>query len=293
MLTADQVKAYRDDGYLVIPRLFDDDTVRRMREAVARIVEEARGKTTHDARYDLDPAHTPDKPKVRRIKQPHQADPVFDEVMRHPALLSILDQLLPNGVRMRTSKLNMKEAGGGAPVEWHQDWAFYPHTNDDVLAVGVMLDDVAMENGPLLVIPGSHKGPTYDHHDQRGYFCGAIDPESSGIDFDQAVPCLGAAGSVSIHHARLQHGSAENESTQPRRLLLFEFTAGDAWPLMGVGNLDEFNAQLLTGRPSIQPRIVDAPVRMPLPPAPHQGSIYENQTTLKNRFFGRQKAAVA
>ena len=58
----------------------------------------------------------------------------------------------------------MKCAGFGAPVEWHQDWAFYPHTNDNLAAVGVMFDDMAMENGPLMIIPGSHKGPTFDHH---------------------------------------------------------------------------------------------------------------------------------
>ncbi len=292
MITAEQLQAYRDDGYIVIPSLFDGDVVARMRAAVARIVENARGLTDHDARYDLDPSHHPERPRVRRIKQPHQADAVFDEVMRAPQLLAILNQLLPNGVRMRTSKLNMKEGGGGAPVEWHQDWAFYPHTNDDVLAVGVMLDDVAPENGPLLVIPGSHKGPTYDHHDSAGYFCGAIDPENSGIDFERALPCLGPAGSVSIHHARLLHGSAENQSRQPRRLLLYEFTAGDAWPLLGISNLADFDAMLLSGEPTITPRLAAAPVRMPLPPAPHQGSIYENQTTLKNRFFDRQKAAV-
>lgn len=290
MLTAEQIQAYRDTGYLVLPRLFGEAIVDRMRSAIARIVEGARGKTAHDSRYDLDPAHTPDQPRVRRIKQPHLADPVFDEVMRDPGLLAVLDQLLPAGVRIRTSKLNMKEGGGGAPVEWHQDWAFYPHTNDDVLAVGVMIDDIALENGPLLVIPGSHTGPTHDHHDADGYFCGAIDPDGGGIDFDAALPCLGPAGSVSIHHARLLHGSAENVSPNPRRLLLFEYTAGDAWPLLGVTDLAAYNEQLLTGQPSIEPRIVPAPVRMPLPPAPHQGSIYENQLSLKNRFFARQKA---
>ena len=120
MLSADQIKAYHEDGYLVIPQLYDGDVVSRMRAAVGRIVEGARGKTEHDARYDLDPAHKPDEPKVRRIKQPHLVDPVFDEVMRDPRLLAMLDALLPNGVRIRNSKLNMKEGGGGAPVEWHQ-----------------------------------------------------------------------------------------------------------------------------------------------------------------------------
>jgi hypothetical protein len=36
----------------------------------------------------------------------------------------------------------------GSPVEWHQDWAFYPHTNDDVLATGIYLDDCDLDNGP-------------------------------------------------------------------------------------------------------------------------------------------------
>ena len=78
--------------------------------------------------------------------------------MRHPALIDILTTLIGPGVRFQTSKLNMKSAGYGAAVEWHQDWAFYPHTNDDLLAVGVMLDDVEDINGPMQVIPGSHRG---------------------------------------------------------------------------------------------------------------------------------------
>ena len=49
-------------------------------------------------------------------------------------------------------------------------------------------------------------------------------------------------------------------------------------------------SRLLAGSPTIAPRLADVPVRMPLPPAPHQGSIYENQTTLKNRFFARKAA---
>ena len=78
-------------------------------------------------------------------------------------------------IRFDTAKLNMKSAGFGAPVEWHQDWAFYPHTNDDLAAVGVMFDDMELENGPLMIVPGSHRGPVFDHH-ADGVFCGAMDP---------------------------------------------------------------------------------------------------------------------
>jgi len=178
----------------------------------------------------------------------------------------------------------MKSAGYGSPVEWHQDWAFYPHTNDDVLATGIYLDDCDMDNGPLLVVPGSHRGPTYDHH-ADGRFCGALNPANCDIDLGKAVPLMGPAGSMTIHHARLVHGSALNTSNRQRRLLLHEYTAADAWPLMGVANFDDFNDRMVLGEPSVEPRIVAAPVRMPLPAADHQGSIYENQRAAGQRFF--------
>ena len=69
-------------------------------------------------------------------------------------MLDILKKLIGPGLRLHGSKLNMKSAQYGSPVEWHQDWAFYPHTNDDILAIGVLLDDTDLSNGPMLVTPG-------------------------------------------------------------------------------------------------------------------------------------------
>jgi phytanoyl-CoA hydroxylase len=139
-----------------------------------------------------------------------------------------------------------------------------------------------------MVLPGSQLGPTYDHHGSDGRFCGAIDPERAGLDFGAAVPLIAKAGCVSFHHARAVHGSAQNRSRQSRNLLLYEFAAADAFPLMGPGDWDAFNARLLVGSPSVSPRIVDCPVRMPLPPAANQGSIYENQTAIARRYFERE-----
>jgi phytanoyl-CoA hydroxylase len=149
-----------------------------------------------------------------------------------------------------------------------------------------MLDDAFMENGPLLVVPGSHKGPTWNHHSD-GHFCGAMDPTRKEVDFESAVPLTGRAGSMSFHHVRMVHGSAQNVSDKPRRLLLYEFSAGDAFPLMGIKDWEQYNRNLVSGTVINTPRIVPAPVRMPLPPAPFQGSIYENQTTLQNKYFAR------
>jgi hypothetical protein len=96
---------------------------------------------------------------------------------------------------------------------------------------------------------------------------------------------------MSIHHARALHGSAQNRSAKQRRLLLFEYAAADAWPLLGVADFTDFNARIVLGEASIVPRIRPAPVRMPLPPAKAQGSIYENQRGAKVKYFAEVPTA--
>jgi phytanoyl-CoA hydroxylase len=285
MLSAREIDQYFQTGYLVVEDVLDETTLSRARQVVAEFVAGAAQVSKHDSVYDLEPGHRPEAPRVRRIKTPHVNHPLFWEIARLPKLVGLLKQLLGrSGVRLHGSKINLKAPQYGSPVEWHQDWAFYPHTNDDILAVGVMLDDMLLENGPLMVMPGTHNGPVYDHHVQ-GYFSGAIDPSAVDLDFSQAVPLTAPAGSMSFHHVRLVHGSAQNTSSRPRQLLLYEYAAADAWPLLGVKDFIDFNQRLVVGEPTILPRLADLPVRMPLPPSPHQGSIYENQTGAKNRYF--------
>jgi phytanoyl-CoA hydroxylase len=285
---AELVEHYQRDGFVVVQDLLDAPMRKRMKQVLGQLVDQSRTVSSHTEVYDLEPSHSAAEPRVRRIKKPHLVDAVFKAFIEQPSVLAVMSALLgPSGVRLLNSKLNLKAAEFGSPVEWHQDWAFYPHTNDDVLAVGLMLDDTSEVNGPLLVVPGSHRGPTFDHHDAQGFFCGAMDAKRDGIDAARAVALTGPAGSVSFHHARLVHGSAQNRSAVSRNLLLYEVAAADAFPLRGIGDWDEFNRRLLVGSPLNEPRIVACPVRMPFPPAKHQGSIYESQTALANRYFER------
>jgi phytanoyl-CoA hydroxylase len=295
MLTDTQIETYHRDGYLVIPRLIEGPQLAELRAQTDHIVAEARGVAANDELYDLEPSHTAALPRVRRLKPAiFKRYGFFHDLVRDTKITTILRQLIGPDIRHYGGKLNMKSAGYGSPVEWHQDWAFYPHTNDDVLATGIYLDDCDLGNGPLMVLPGTHLGPTYDHH-ANGRFCGAMDPAACDLDFSKAVPLMGPAGSMTIHHARLVHGSALNTSNQQRRLLLHEYTAADAWPLMGVADFDDFNARMVVGEPNVEPRVRAAPVRMPLPPADHQGSIYENQRGAGRHFFEthEERAGVA
>src|SRR6186713_986929 len=152
-LSAEQIGRYQRDGFIVVEDVLSPAEIADLRRVTDALVENARTVTAHTGVYDLEPSHTPADPRI----------------------VAILRDLLGPAVRWDESKLNMKSPGYGAAVEWHQDWAFYPQTNDDLCAVGVMMDDCALENGPLLIIPGSHKGPVHDHH-VDGHFAGAMDP---------------------------------------------------------------------------------------------------------------------
>ncbi len=296
MPSLDLIERYREDGILLVEKLLDDDSVAGLRLVTDEFVDRSRAVTASDDVYDLDPSHNAEAPCVRRIKDPTIQHPAYDAVMRCDAILDIVEQLIGPAIRFDHAKLNFKPPGGGAAVEWHQDWAFYPHTNDDLLAVGVMLDDCTDDNGPLLALPGSHKGPVWNHHDGEGFFCGALDPATADLDYSAAKALTGPAGSVTIHHVRTVHGSRESHSSCPRRLLLLCYAATDAWPLMGSHDhrhmdLAAFDAKILRGEATLTPRIVPAPVRIPLPRPLNEGSIYENQSPVEGRSFGEATAS--
>jgi ectoine hydroxylase-related dioxygenase (phytanoyl-CoA dioxygenase family) len=292
MISSKDVRFYRQQGYLVIEDVLSAAELAVLRGVIDAWVEQSRGVGANDEFFDLEDTHSADVPKVRRFKSPDLYHESFLRLVDHPVIMDTLQNLWGAGVRFSKSKLNMKIAGCGAAVEWHQDWAFYPHTNDDLAAVGFMIDDMTPDNGAMMVIPGSHKGPVYNHH-ADGAFCGAVDTLEQGIDTSGAKMLTGRAGSVTIHHVRTLHASAPNRSGAPRRFLLHQYEAADAWPLLGIDDYESFKAGLVRGEEVAAPRMEALPVRLPYPQAPHEGSIYENQRTLARRFFDDAQAPVS
>ena len=283
MLTQEQIRFYHENGYLGVEGVFSAQEIAELRRVTEEFVEKSREATESNDFFDLEPGHSPEAPRLRRLKQPHVQHTVYDQARCHDRMLDVVAQLIGPAIRARTDKLNMKSAEYGSPVGWHQDAAFWPHTNEDVCTVGIALDDMKLENGGLLVIPGAHRGPVYNHH-QDGYFVGTIvDPRFNPKD---AVPVEVKAGGISIHHIRMPHGSAPNTSGQSRRLYLCELRAVDAWPLGGIdGDWNKYNDMILRGEPTNRPRLEAHPVLISLPPAPlrpghHGGSIYEVQNNV-------------
>ncbi|MCC2668488.1 MAG: phytanoyl-CoA dioxygenase [Armatimonadetes bacterium] len=290
MLTGDQISSYHENGFLAVEDVFTPAEVARARAVVDELVEASRAYDTHTDVYDLEPTHSAERPRVRRLKAPLATHPYFEELARKDSLLDLVADLLGPAIRLHGNKLNMKAAEFGSAVEWHQDFAFYPHTNDDLLAVGIAIDHCLPENGCMLMVPGSHRWPILDHH-QDGYFVGAIDPDRLGVDLEAAVPVPVHAGGITLHHCRTLHGSAPNTSPHPRRLFLLELAAVDAWPCAGVPDLEAFDARVWRGSPTSTYRVTSMDIRPPLPKHERQGSIYEVQTPLRAKLFAAGKAA--
>jgi ectoine hydroxylase-related dioxygenase (phytanoyl-CoA dioxygenase family) len=294
MLSKEQKSFYEDNGYLLVEDVVSPAQLAKLQSITYDLIEKSRAITESDEIYDLDEGHTSQTPRLTRIKLPHKQDPYYWEILKNSGVTQVLNDLLGKDTTLITSKLNTKAPSGGSAVEWHQDWAFYPHTNDDLLAFGLMLEDVTLDNGPLMVIPGTHKGPLLSHKN-NDMFCGAISADDPLFKAEQAVTLSGKAGSMTIHHARTLHGSAPNLSDRNRLILFYEVAKADAWPILGASSYihslgqrkfwDDIQERTITGAPCLQPRLENVPVEMPLPPA------LDNTSIFKTQKFGGMKSA--
>ena len=251
-----------------------------LRETVDRFIDASRAVKSSNRIYDLDQSHSADNPRVRRLKDPHLRDPLFQKLAECSTIVDPVGELLGGTVRFDHSKLNFKHPKANSQINWHQDWAFYPHTNDDILAVGVLIDDCTDECGPLMVIPGSHKGPIFDHH-HDGVFAGGVNTDAIGDLANKAVALIAPAGSLTIHHVRTLHASGNSSTNTLRPLLLFSYTAVDAFPIFSSYDLQEYDSRILRGAPVREGRMAALPFRIHLPQKSGTDSIYDNQESMQ------------
>ncbi|NKB62683.1 MAG: hypothetical protein GKR95_11375 [Gammaproteobacteria bacterium] len=172
----------------------------------------------------------------------------------------------------------------GAGVKWHQDIAFYPHTNTNTCQFLLALDEVKTEQGSLQVIPQSHRGPIYHHYDKDSVWTGSIcekDLITAGVS--DAIPITGQAGTLSVHHNRTIHGSAPNTGKQSRPMLVIIYSSADAIPYTSAPYPSSHYGALVRGK---QPAYAHhEELDMPLPPDWSGGytSIFTHQEPLLNR----------
>jgi phytanoyl-CoA hydroxylase len=85
--------AYNRNGFIVLPDILEPAQVEELRRVTDRLVENTRSVATNDEIYDFKELHSPDAPRVRRIKTPHLHDPEYARGARHPKIVEALQYL--------------------------------------------------------------------------------------------------------------------------------------------------------------------------------------------------------
>ena len=281
VLTPTQVEHFETHGYLLLESMLRPVELEKLTTQFEQWVEESRahteqyGKTLDGrARFDLEPRHNARSPALRRVASPIELSEAYLDVMRTNTTVDAISQLLSPNLKFNNSKINSKLPGAATEVKLHQDFPFAPHTNDSMITALYFLDDVNPENGPLEVVPGTHRGPIYDHwHD--GVFTGAVGNEVATKMSPRAVSCLGPAGSVCLMHIRLLHGSGANQSAKPRTLFIAAYCAEDSYPLAPNHLPSEYLGEIVRGNPTNRVRCAE--FEMALPEKPTVASFFAQQ----------------
>ncbi len=288
VLTEAQIEAFHRDGFLVVEDAVTPDQLDHLRADLAGWVEESRahdtpfGPETLDgrARFDMGAEHTADRPALRRVNNPSDISDAYRDVMTDARTVDMIADLLGPDVKFHHCKINVKLPHTKTEVAYHQDFAFTPHTNDDVITALLMLDDVTEENGCLMVVPGTHTGPIHTLFED-GAFVGRMTPETEADMKARQVAITGRAGSVCLMHTRLAHGSAANDSDGARGLYICVYSAADAVPIARNPMPSPNEGRIVRGHESATARMV--PLEVELPKQPKSASFFTVQ--------GQQSAA--
>ncbi len=282
MLSHDRVELFRRQGYLVVENAVTPDQLAALERALDRWVEESRahsepfGPETLDGRprFDMGAEHSRAHPALRRVNNPSDISPVYESVMSSSAMVDMVADLIGPDVKFHHCKINLKLPGSHTEVGYHQDFAYTPHSNDDIVTALLMLDDMTEENGCLKVVPGSHRGPVYSLFEGER-FTGFIAPETARALKAAEVAITGKAGSVCLMHTRLAHGSDANRSQRPRGLYICVYSAADAFPLARNPMPSPNEGRIVRGRASRSARLMEG--RVELPQQPKKASFFAVQ----------------
>ena len=221
-ISKDAVNHYQENGFVVLPNLISGKLLRILQQEMHDLREQYKGSR------DEVVISEPDSNTVRTLFNLPSISQVFDELSRHPALLSFARHVLDSEVYLHQTRLNYKSGFDGKEFYWHSDFETW-HVEDGMPAMravscSVLLTDNNEFNGPLLVIPESHKtyvgcvGETPDDNFKsslKTQQIGTPSPESLSMLTKKAgglESIKGAAGSVIFFDSNLLHGSAGNIS---------------------------------------------------------------------------------
>lgn len=233
-LNAAQRDIYRENGFLLLPELFST-------REVAGLFDEMQGMRADFAAAGRDEVIAePGSGEVRSIFNVHRLNDLFAGLMRDPRVLNVAREILGSEVYIHQSRINYKPGFSGKEFYWHSDFETW-HTEDGMpamraLSCSILLTDNDEYNGPLMLIPGSHRhfiscaGETPDEHYKQSLQkqqCGVPDELLLRYlsDLGGITSCKGRAGSVVFFDCNTMHGSNGNITPYPRSNVFFVYNS--------------------------------------------------------------------
>jgi ectoine hydroxylase-related dioxygenase (phytanoyl-CoA dioxygenase family) len=241
-LTAVERDCYASDGFLVREQVFSPTEVAAIRAATERLCEALVARTDRSGQkvqvsdYSVfekcvaagvivkwEPS---DQDRLKGVEPCAHLDPYLTALADHPGLVEPMRDLLDcDDVALFTEKLNLKRAHGGAGFGAHRDHPYWkgpaeePHA---LVTAFVALDDAEADNGPLEVLPGSHRlADVPQRASERVFESFEIDETRLDTAAMHTVPLR--AGDVVFFGPFLVHRSAANLSARDRRALLYTY----------------------------------------------------------------------
>lgn len=193
---ASYVQKYGQDGYVAIPDVLDAELIAETGEHVEWLEKKF-----------------PDRRAAAVDHTLVQYDPFWLRLVGDPRLLDIAEQFIGPDIALFASNYLCKQPYEGEAVLWHQDGVFWPLEPMRVTTLWLAVDDSTPENGCLRVIPGTHKLDLKEWHTNKDV-PNALEAQIDlkYVDESQAVDIVLKAGSVSMHHPNIIHGSEANRS---------------------------------------------------------------------------------
>jgi ectoine hydroxylase-related dioxygenase (phytanoyl-CoA dioxygenase family) len=162
-LTPQQLIDYSDNGFILIEDVFLHKELDMLSQAVTQSIVDNESGTKHLRGIVAEENHG----TIRTLNGLHLEYEIFAQLCCHPSLLLLAQQIIcDNNLYVHQFKINLKEAFTGDVWEWHQDYIYWLKGDGmpkpKAISVAILLDDVTEFNGPLMLVPGSHKLGTID-----------------------------------------------------------------------------------------------------------------------------------
>jgi len=228
-LSSAEIKTFDEQGFLFFPSCFSEEEVAALRSEAETILKSHRQEVWREKTG-----------APRTAFAAHTYSEAFRLMAHHPRLIEPLVQLFGEGVYVHQFKINAKAAFEGDVWQWHQDYGTW--ARDDgmpeprAMNIAIFLDEVLPINGPLMLIPKSHKyGTLAAGHDTSttSYPLWTLDSQTVTRLCAEAAPPggigivapTGKPGSVLMFHGNLVHASPPNITPYPRKIVYLTLCA--------------------------------------------------------------------